>query len=393
MSNNFCLDDYNDALLEIIDRPISYHKCFAQITGSVAAGVMLSQLIYWSKRTSDPEKWFYKTQKEWQEETGLTRTEQENARKKLRNLGILEEKKEGVPCLLYFRFNVRIFRACLDILKNAVCGNPANKDASANKDAAKPQTDAINPTDKDAAKPQTVMQQSRRQFSSNLANNLYTEMTTEMTAKMTTEMTTEMKEKDVFSFSQNSQFLENQENAALLENPISEAKQEIEESCAAPPEINAIAITEKKINKTRPKKTKDEDLESKREAFAPFVVVFNQDAPDGWRRKKSLTTKDIKALAPFTKKHGDRSLEIFRKGLLHAHTDKFYRETVKWDLAMYMSNNKPDEFAEEYDLLQSENQTPMGEPSDRQMSDDRKLMETYLRVKAACTKHQQEKAA
>ena len=86
MSNNFCLDDYNDALLEILDRPISYHRCFAQITGSVAAGVMLSQLIYWSKRTSDPEKWFYKTQKEWQEETGLTRTEQENARKKLRNL-------------------------------------------------------------------------------------------------------------------------------------------------------------------------------------------------------------------------------------------------------------------------------------------------------------------
>lgn len=36
-------------------------------------------------------------------EIGLTRKEQENARKKLKDLGFLTENKGGVPCKVYFK--------------------------------------------------------------------------------------------------------------------------------------------------------------------------------------------------------------------------------------------------------------------------------------------------
>ncbi|MDN3699174.1 hypothetical protein QWY97_17765 [Vibrio cortegadensis] len=65
---------------------------------------MLSQAIYWSRRTN-ASGYFYKTQSEWEDETGMTRRELDTARKKLRELGILEEKKQGVPCRIFYRIN------------------------------------------------------------------------------------------------------------------------------------------------------------------------------------------------------------------------------------------------------------------------------------------------
>ena len=110
----------------LLDRPIAYHRCFVTLTGSVTAAVMLSQAFYWSNRTEDPEGWFWKTQEQWTEETGLTRFEQETARKKLRSLGIWEEKREGVPAKLFFRLNIK---AISELLKshNPVCGKASSQ--------------------------------------------------------------------------------------------------------------------------------------------------------------------------------------------------------------------------------------------------------------------------
>jgi hypothetical protein len=92
---------------EIIkDRPVAYHPDFAKAIGSVQAALFLSQLLYWSDKGNN-DGWIYKTQKEFYEETGLSRYEQETARKKLKKLGILEEKYQGVPRKLYYRINMR----------------------------------------------------------------------------------------------------------------------------------------------------------------------------------------------------------------------------------------------------------------------------------------------
>lgn len=104
-------------MVDLFDRPIAFHRCFVTITGSITAAVMLSQAFYWSKRTTLEGNWFWKTQEEWLEETGLTRYEQEGARKTLKRLGIFEEKKEGIPAKLYFRINTKAMYELLEIVQ------------------------------------------------------------------------------------------------------------------------------------------------------------------------------------------------------------------------------------------------------------------------------------
>ena len=136
-----------DALMLIrglLQSPIAFHRVFVTITGSVTAGLMLSQAYYWSQRTK-ADGWFYKKQEEWHKETGLSRCEQETARRILRNLGLIEEKKREVPCKLFFRVNESRLLELIAETKNAEnlqasdsqavkekaptldCGIPANK--------------------------------------------------------------------------------------------------------------------------------------------------------------------------------------------------------------------------------------------------------------------------
>lgn len=92
-------------MLEFLDRPIAFHRSFVRLGIGVTGALLLSQALYWSKRTKDSERWFYKTQDEWSEETGMSRREVDTARGKLRKLGILLEKKQGVPCRLHYKIN------------------------------------------------------------------------------------------------------------------------------------------------------------------------------------------------------------------------------------------------------------------------------------------------
>ncbi len=89
---------------EFLDRPIAFHRPFVKLGIGITGTLMLSQAIYWSRRTN-ASGYFYKTQAEWEDETGMTRRELDTARKKLRDLSILEEKKQGVPCRIFYKIN------------------------------------------------------------------------------------------------------------------------------------------------------------------------------------------------------------------------------------------------------------------------------------------------
>ncbi|MGD8109360.1 hypothetical protein [Vibrio sp. TRT 17S01] len=91
-------------LVELLDRPIAFHRPFVELGLGITGALFLSQALYWSRRTNS-SGYFYKTQEEWEAETGMTRREQETARKKLKSFGILEEKKQGVPCRVFYRIN------------------------------------------------------------------------------------------------------------------------------------------------------------------------------------------------------------------------------------------------------------------------------------------------
>lgn len=72
-----------------------------------AAGVFLSQLFHWEGKGRDPDGWIYKTEAEWRDETGLVRNQQRQARKKLVEAGVVEQRiREGVPPKNYYRIDL-----------------------------------------------------------------------------------------------------------------------------------------------------------------------------------------------------------------------------------------------------------------------------------------------
>jgi hypothetical protein len=79
---------------------------------------MLSQAVYWTGKTKDPQGWFWKTQDEWFEETMLSRKEQESARRRLREITfegkpLWCEQLRGVPAKLYYRVDMDILECLL----------------------------------------------------------------------------------------------------------------------------------------------------------------------------------------------------------------------------------------------------------------------------------------
>ena len=91
-------------LLDVFDTPVSFHRCLVPITGGVTSALMLSQAI-WTTQSLEPsaDGWFIRSQEQWTQETGLSRWEQETARRALRRSGLLEERRVGMPAKLWFR--------------------------------------------------------------------------------------------------------------------------------------------------------------------------------------------------------------------------------------------------------------------------------------------------
>jgi len=86
--------------LELLDRPIAYHRVFVTLTGSVKAAVLLSQAVYWQKRAKQADGWWYKTAEEWTEETGLSKHEQDTARRDCEKY--LKTDLRSVPATLFW---------------------------------------------------------------------------------------------------------------------------------------------------------------------------------------------------------------------------------------------------------------------------------------------------
>jgi hypothetical protein len=128
----------NESYATLLDRPISFHRTFKTITGNTAAALFLSQAYNWSRSKTlrqRPGHWMWKSSDEWQEETGLTRNEQETARKKCVQLKVMEVKnmRHNGHGTLHYRVNTaRLFELIEQIPslresdKLIDCENPAN---------------------------------------------------------------------------------------------------------------------------------------------------------------------------------------------------------------------------------------------------------------------------
>jgi hypothetical protein len=98
-----------ELLLEVFAEPIMFHRCYVTLTGSVTAALVLSYASYATEemaQETQSDGWFVKTVAQWQCDTGLTRTELESARRKLKAQGLWEERRHGPPpAPLQFRIN------------------------------------------------------------------------------------------------------------------------------------------------------------------------------------------------------------------------------------------------------------------------------------------------
>jgi hypothetical protein len=124
------------------EKPIVYNRVYSKITGSVTAGLLLSQLVYWAKTMDYKE--FYKTDKEFSEELGMGLYELRGAKKKLKELKLVNIEVKNVPAKTYYKVDVDEIIALISSLgKNHKldCGKTTNWNEE------KPQTITENTTE------------------------------------------------------------------------------------------------------------------------------------------------------------------------------------------------------------------------------------------------------
>jgi hypothetical protein len=92
-------------IIALLKRPIAYHPVLAELSGSITAGILLSQLIYWSDRGHSDDGWIYKKDWDLRHETAMTRHELLSARRRLVDANLLMTQKRGWPPILWYMIN------------------------------------------------------------------------------------------------------------------------------------------------------------------------------------------------------------------------------------------------------------------------------------------------
>jgi hypothetical protein len=85
------------------NRVVGYSPDLARLVGGATIGLFLSQLLFLSDKGSNPEGWVYKSEAEMGKETGLTKREQQTARRKLLSLGVIAIMRGGFRNTYHFK--------------------------------------------------------------------------------------------------------------------------------------------------------------------------------------------------------------------------------------------------------------------------------------------------
>lgn len=128
------------AVAELLGPSLAFHRTLAAIGGGVHAGLLLSRALHLTRLQSKRqlEVWICNSAAQWMEEIGLTRREQETARRALACAGVWEEALTGIPPRLVARIRLDCLLALLagDEPRSADgiatpclpdCGVPANR--------------------------------------------------------------------------------------------------------------------------------------------------------------------------------------------------------------------------------------------------------------------------
>ncbi|MBK1982731.1 hypothetical protein JE034_27970 [Achromobacter xylosoxidans] len=92
-------------LLRVLDAPITIHRAFVELAGSLNAAAILSDLAAQSDLTELAGDWVYIDAEEWRSRLGLSYKEQLTARRLLERRGFLETMRIGMPPRTAVRVN------------------------------------------------------------------------------------------------------------------------------------------------------------------------------------------------------------------------------------------------------------------------------------------------
>jgi hypothetical protein len=85
------------------NRVVGYSPDLARAVGGATIGLFLSQLLFLSDKGANIEGWVYKSEAEMGRETGLTKREQQTARRKLLALGVIAIMRGGWKNTYHFK--------------------------------------------------------------------------------------------------------------------------------------------------------------------------------------------------------------------------------------------------------------------------------------------------
>ena len=85
------------------NRVVGYSPDLARVVGGATTGLFLSQLLFLSDKGANPEGWVYKSEAEMGKETGLSKREQQTARRKLLSLGVIAVMRGGWKNTYHFK--------------------------------------------------------------------------------------------------------------------------------------------------------------------------------------------------------------------------------------------------------------------------------------------------
>jgi hypothetical protein len=103
-------------------------RVFIDLTGDHLAALLLSQILYWSDKTDNPDGWFYKTADEWQAEIGMSGYQVRRAATILAKFGVVTEvhKVKTTP-KMHYRIDMSLFTdLILKFLENQEVSNSRN---------------------------------------------------------------------------------------------------------------------------------------------------------------------------------------------------------------------------------------------------------------------------
>jgi hypothetical protein len=101
------------------NRVVGYSPDLARAVGGATIGLFLSQLLFLSDKGHNPEGWVYKSEAEMGKETGLTKREQQTARRKLLSLGVIQIERRGFKFTYHFKV---IWQRLYQVIEQSLSG-------------------------------------------------------------------------------------------------------------------------------------------------------------------------------------------------------------------------------------------------------------------------------